>query len=334
VSLSLKKWLSSHYQTWLSRRLPAQKQHRLQQKNLFIFPSLLGASYFATISIFWLLGTNYDNNLILALCYLLISIFFVGIFHTYLNLHGLALQVTDAKPIYAGELALIELCFTRSGKRQHNSISIGWDSAHRQVIDWQGEDKVLIKLPVRVLQRGLFIPPRLSIKSYYPLGLLRCWCELAMDTTVLVYPTPVKCDSPVISSSASEPSDTQGSSQSISGQQQEFQELQLHRSGEPLTQVAWKQYARTGVLYKKHYADYASDISALNWHNYPGVESEMRLQHLCFEALELATQQRPFSLQLPGVELAAADTKQHLNAVLSALALFQVNADVSSQERV
>jgi len=41
-----------------------------------------------------------------------------------------------------------------------------------------------------------------------------------------------------------------------------------------------------------------------------------------------------FSLQLSGVELVAADTKLHLMAVLSPSALYQVNADVSSQERV
>ena len=331
---SLKKWLSSHYQSWLNNRSPAQKQHRLQQKNLFIFPSLLGASYLVTIGVFWLLGTNYANNLILALSYFLISIFFVSIFHTYFNLQGLGFVVAAAKPIYAGELALIELSFIRSGKRLHRSISIGWGDSHWQSVDWQGEDKIVLKLPVRVLQRGIFIPPRLNIRSYYPLGLLRCWCELALDTTVLVYPSPVKCESSLLNSSTSELSERQLATQSISSQQQEFQELQLHRSGEPLTQVAWKQFARTGVLYKKHYADYAADISVLSWHNYPGVEPEIRLQHLCFKALELAAQQRSFSLELPGVELSAADTKQHLNAVLSALALFPVNAEVSSQVRL
>ncbi|MCJ8338882.1 MAG: DUF58 domain-containing protein [Pseudomonadales bacterium] len=327
---NLKKWLAGYYQFWLNNRLPAQKQQRLQQKNLFIFPSLLGACYLVLITIFWLLGTNYANNLILGLCYLLISIFLLSIFHTYLNLHGLHLAVGNSKPVYAGELAQIELYVMRRLKRQYNSISIGWGSSLSQVIDWQGEDKVLVKLPVRVLQRGLFQPPRVSLKSYYPLGLMRCWCHLAIDTTVLVYPSPVKFDNTHSSSSAGELQEGNLSSQIISGQQQEFQELQLYRNGEPLTQVAWKQFARSGVLYKKHFTDYASDSSALNWHNYPGVEPEMRLQYLCYEALEFAAQQRSFSLQLPGVEIAAADTKSHLNAVLSALALFQINPDLSS----
>ena len=88
---------------WLDSRAPLSGQHKLSQKNLYTFPNLTGLGLTTTIIILWLLGTNYQNNLILGLSYLLISLFVVAIWHAFSNLVSLEVKAVTAHPGFAGD---------------------------------------------------------------------------------------------------------------------------------------------------------------------------------------------------------------------------------------
>ena len=75
----------------------------LNRKNLYTFPNFTGLIYLLITAVIWLLGTNYQNNLILGLSYLLVSIFVVGILHAFANLAGISIRFVGARPAFAGE---------------------------------------------------------------------------------------------------------------------------------------------------------------------------------------------------------------------------------------
>ncbi len=320
-----KTWALSYYHKVIAKRQVLKQQHVLKQSNLFIFPSLLGLGYLLLIFLLWLLGTNYENNLVLGICYLLISIFLISIFHTYFNLQGLAISGQDSEAVFCGELAMITLSFERRAKRQYSAIELSWVASEYfepsdavQTLFLAGPDALssVIILPLKTQQRGLLLVPKLALKSYYPLGLLRCWCQLSIDSKVLVYPKAVAAKSAAFVDSDS----SNGHKRSLV--EREFEELQLYREGEPISHIAWKHYARTDVLYKKNFQGLSSDESCLHWQQYPNVDPELRLQYLCHAALILDNSHQVFSLQIPNETVTAATGKRHLVLVLTALARF------------
>ena len=321
-------WFVNIYQRALYKRRHLKKQHQLAQRNLFIFPSLLGLFYLLFILLLWLLGTNYQNNLILALSYLLLSIMLISIFHCYFNMSGLKISVDSAAPVFCGDLALIPVRFMASEEHKHQGLSFGWYKSSMQTLAWDGQ-KTIHTLNIATQQRGVFQPPRLVLKSYYPLGLLRCWCLLPLDVQVLVYPLPELGERHL---SAVDKSEEQSRNDlvTVSGNDEdEYQGLRLHRSGDSVNKIAWKQYARTGTLYNKDYSGNQQQSTCLDWRHYSVSSTEKKLQHICFDALQLSQQQCVYSLKLPGVSIEPGAGDVHLQQVLGALAMFEFESHQS-----
>ena len=331
---NIRQRLAVAYQRFLGRRNPLKKQQTLTQQNLFIFPSLLGASYLLIVLILWLLGTNYNNNLILALAYLMVSIALINIYHTFVNMRGLQVRAAPVSPVYSGDEAYVELIFERQNSKQQQAVSVSWqpftidnqstrESAFEEVLDWKNNKQSRVILATKTHFRGRHQPARVRIKSYYPLGLLKCWSDVAIQAAVIVYPRPVeykqtKSDSDVIQSQR------QASKIStVMSVEQEFQGLKNYNQGEAMTHIAWKQYARSGVLYKKDYFTSGAQSTDLDWQHYQGVETERRLQHLVYQARQLHAHTIPFRLVLPDLVIEAGSGDQHLQQVLTALALFK-----------
>ena len=63
----------------------------------------------------WLLGTNYDNNLILALAFLLGSILITCILHTHASLAGLKVELMQIQEGFVGDELPSESAFEQSG---------------------------------------------------------------------------------------------------------------------------------------------------------------------------------------------------------------------------
>lgn len=332
---NIKQRLAVTYQRFLTKRNPLKKQQRLTQQNLFIFPSLLGASYLLVILILWLLGTNYNNNLILALAYLMISIILISIFHTFMNMRGLQVKATPIAPVYSGDTAFIEYLFEREDSKLHQGIIISWQpfkiDGHSQenieidehALDWQKEKQGKVVLPEKTHYRGRHQPSRLRVKSYYPLGLLKCWSDVAVAAPIIVYPQPVEYKKTTSQSDTDQGQTQSKQPNSITNAEQEFQGLKNYNEGETMTHIAWKQYARSGVLYKKDYFTSNSQSLDLDWQHYDGVEAERRLQHLTYRAQQLHANDIAFRLLLPDLVIEAGSGEQHLKQVLTALALFK-----------
>ncbi len=304
---------------WVSRRMPAATKIRLDQAKLFIFPSRAGFAYIALIIALWLLATNYENNLIFAITFLLSSLLVTAILHSYANLAGLEVSFVGAEPVYAGREAQFDICLSRSGKRQRHGLKLHYYGGETESAELVATREQTVSLPMKTRRRGWFRPGRVTLESQYPLGLLRVWTHLDLDCQVLVYPQP-RSPGPM------QPSLARG----VSGLRQatvgsdDFAGFKVYTTGEPLQHVSWKHYARERGLLTKYYADAIDERIWLDWEAWPGMDREQRLSRLCGRLLEVCQGQTEYGLRLPGIEIPLARGEGHKARILRALALFEL----------
>lgn len=301
---------------WLDRHIPPARQIQLNRKNLFIFLSPQGGAYLFIAVLIWIGATNFQNNLIMALCFLLLAILFVVIHQTFANLSGLTLRFTKAQPVFAGETAHCQIELESASDRQN--LLIGWPGEALLSASVLAGQTHRLQLPVKTTGRGRMRPGRLQLQSIYPMGLIRCWSWLDLDVEVLVYPDPLEGDA----LSASD-RNADGQDAVIAGTE-DFFALRPYVPGDALSSVAWKQYAAGRGLMVREYVDYQGSGLWLDYAKLTDPDPETRLSRLCFTALELSARQQPFGLNVPGCLLQPATGEAHLAQTLRALALCPV----------
>ena len=320
----LRQALKQRYQQWIFRRLPPVKKIRLDNRKLFIFPTRAGFVFFTLLLLLWLIATNFENNLVFAFTFLLTSLFIVGIFHTFLNLSGLKIEGGKAAPGFAGKTAEFEYLLSQGGKRRRYNIEILYPGVEPAFVSLMGREIKAVYLSISVKKRGWLQAQRITVKSVYPLGLLKVWTYLQFDTKALVYPKAI--DAPLPSQLAAGQGDKTPPQNYIAHNSgsEDFVGLEKYRLGESLRHIAWKQYAREQGLQTKHYADAIDDELWLDWEALPGMDTEARLSRLCAWALRFSESPQPYGLRLPDLELAPSTGHSHGDAVLRELALFEL----------
>ncbi len=307
---------------WLDKRVARAQSITLTRRNLFIFPTATGFAFLLLSFVLWLLGSSYQNNLVLALSYLLISLLVVAIFHTYANLAGLQVKVLGAKPAFAGESVHFILQVQGKRGKSYDNLMIRWWNGEAASFDFTGEQPGQIQVAVHAARRGYLQPGKLLIASRFPLGLIRCWSWLNLDARALIFPKPLKTD---FSKQALADNDSAHGEQLAKGD--EFAGLKEYRAGDPVKHIAWKHYAREQGLYCKEYSSARSSDSWLEWLHFPHLSPEDRLSALCYWALQFERSGIAYGLRLPGKQLPPALSHEHRLTVLSALACFDIQQD-------
>lgn len=303
---------------WVDRRSPRTGSVTLNRKNLYTFPNLSGAMYLLTTLVIWMLGTNYQNNLILALAYLMVSVFVVAILHSFANLAGVTVKFIEGKPAFAGEPAAFVLELSSVHKYGCDHLELRWPGSGTQTLTLNPNEPLRVTLHVPARERGYLRPGRLLVQSRFPLGIIRCWSWLNLDAAALIYPSPVACEEP--RHQASSGSEEGGSSQRGGD---DFSGLRDYQAGDPIKHIAWKQYAQEKGLLTKEYEAYFSAEKWLDWHSL-NLPQELRLSGLCYWALEYERRQVPYGLALPSLTLAPDLGDFHRHNVLKALAEFNL----------
>lgn len=311
---------------WLERRSPPANRVTLDHGKLFILPSRAGLGFVLVIALLWLLGTNYENNLVFALTFLLVSLFAVLPVHTFANLSGVHLQLLEARPAFAGDFAEANIVVSRGGKRPREWIELGWP-AHQLEDGEQGarldlversSEETCVTLPV--VQRGRVKAPRLRVQSFFPLGLFRCWSMVDLDIEFLVYPRPIAAG-PLPVGAAAGGENSEAPLAQIRGDD-DFVGLKAYRPGDSLRHVAWKQYAAGRDLNSKEYESHTDARLWLDWDLLAGRDVEVRLGNLCHWALQAEREQIAYGLRIPGSTIEPDLGPNHQQRVLTALALF------------
>lgn len=306
-------------QRWLSRRSPKARVVVLRHRSIYVLPTRYGLSFMALLVAMWLLGTNYENNLILAISFLLLSVLIVSTLYTYRNLAGLEFQPLATGSGFVGNHAQFPLRVSaaQSKPRIYENIHISVKEELPVVLDLVSEREQQISLTVLAHRRGWLEPGRLLIETSFPFGLMRAWSWIELETGAIIYPAPIASDLPPLAQA------NENYGELISRDNvEDFDGLMPYRPGANLSQVAWKQYARGAGLHLKEYVGYQSQDIWLDWHLLPGLDTEARLSRLCFWVLQLGKTTDLYGLRLPNQKLELGSGKQHQERLLKALALY------------
>ena len=317
---SLVNSLRNKFWQWVARRAPKAPAVTLQHKSIYVFPGRQGLLFTFVLGLMWLLGTNYENNLILAAAFLLMSMMIVSVVHAFRNLAGLRFTAIGSQPVFAGDYVRFDVLLEAAPRTDHENIRLSLDENVSIAVDVPKAGEQRLNLSAKTHRRGWFEPGRLSVKSHYPLGLIRAWSWIQLDAKALVYPAPLASAAPPMKPANSQQGDYLSRENS-----EDFQGFQRYQVGAPLAHVAWKQFARGAGLHLKDYVGYQNQQVWLDWDGLPGLDTETRLSQLCYWALELAKTHTEFGLRLPDTTIELGVGSTHQDRVLRALALFEVD---------
>jgi uncharacterized protein (DUF58 family) len=311
---------------WLDKRAPLATQHKLAQHNLYTFPNLTGLGLCITILIIWLMGTNYQNNLVLGIAYLLISFFVVAIWQAYANVAGLEIKAVTTQPGFAGDNIRFTLQLITPNPSGCEHLELSWPGGKKIIADLDCNTSIEIEIPCPSHHRGFLFPGRLLIESRYPLGVIRCWTHINLDMVGLVFPKPV---------AGAEPEHSAGEEESEKSNHKKGGDdpgtLRNYQPGDSLKHIAWKLFARERGLHTKQNEQTLSNEKWLDWSGL-SLPQEKRLSVLCYWALQYEQAGIQYGLLLPEKKITPNTGYQHLQAVLSELAVFGLKKPMSEKK--
>jgi uncharacterized protein (DUF58 family) len=161
-------------------------------------------------------------------------------------------------------------------------------------------------------------PRRLRVFSEYPTGLFRARARIDPDLECLVYPKPVSAPAAVAKTAAA-----RGEGETTSGTGvDDFQGLQVYRSGDPPQRIHWQSYSRGRGLHVKTFggqagADWLLDLGAI-----PGGDIENKLSVLCYHVLQGHRQRCSLAMKLGALTISPGCGRVHRDRCLRALALY------------
>lgn len=314
---SIKSFFKKRAQGWLNKRIPAGAEQQLSNRNVFILPTGFGYAYLFSVFILFLLGTNYQNNLIILMSYLFASVFVVSMHHSFFNLSRLHFKMNNKVTAFALQTINIPLAVTT--KKQRFDINFTFVDNDPKRVDVIAVGQSAINIPYTPQTRGLNNPGRLKIWSEYTFGLFVCWTHLDFDCAITTYPAKKVFNN--IKHDASEQHAELNGNTVVEGGD-DFGELRQYKQGESNAQIAWKQLARgQGLLTKTSQSELGSSVW-LGLEQLPSAPIEKKLEMLCFLILDHHKRNIPFGLVLGTFEIAPSVGNKHISACLEALAFY------------
>ena len=310
-----REWFKHKFSVWLAKRQPAQTQVELGQSVIYILPSRFGWWFVFLIALLYLMGTNYQNNLILLLSFMLLSLLMVMMLLAFLNMHKLKLAVKQDAQCFAPEPATLPLQLSGNHCQM---LHIGLrGQRQRQLLEILSQEQTFT-LALPLLSRGYYPLPRLELSSTFPLGLFRCWSYPALSSAIWVYPEAIEQFN-VNTERLAE----QATKQTASHALQEPDDVKNYRAGDSPKRILWRKLASSPEqpVVRSHSGE-ASPLP--HWIKIPALQGaalETVLSHACFHLLALEQQGHSYGLQTPSVTIAPAKGAMHLERCLQELAL-------------
>jgi len=311
ISLASIKILNKTFDRWLSRRVPSQFQHKLSNRNIFIMPTRFGFAYLFFVLLLFLLGTNYQNNIILLLSYLLASLFITVMLHSFYNFSQLTLSSNATQTSFAKQV--INFPITVTGRKAHYDINFQFStplSKQKKVTLAEcNTEGVEVLLPWYAQQRGIYTLGRVKVFSEYSLGLFITWSQLDFSHQAVVFPQPKKLNAnqQLLATIDNHDQSSDANRQSMADGD-DYTELKNYVLGESKARIAWKQLARGQGKLSKNYQTQQGGLRWLQLSKMPNIDIETKLQFLCFLILEYSKNNQKFGLilDLPSSSLSSS----------------------------
>lgn len=328
---SVKKLINTSFERWLSRRNPQQYEHQLTSRNIMIYPSRFGFTYLLFVVVLFLLATNYQNNIILLLSYLLASLFITVMLHSFYNITKLSFSSIAQQSGYANDTLYFPI-YVKTTKI-HYDINAFFSNRSLPTIASKIEQCQLganiLTLTYKPTSRGQHQLGRVTVFSEYSLGFFVSKSILDFGHCALVYPQPKTLNLTKLLGGSQTKDNASNTHQTSNFKgNDDFFELKRFVIGESNSSIAWKQEAKGRGRFSKHYHQYQSQLVWLSIIDMPGESVEMKLSYLSFLVSELTALNQEFGLALSSnvndksINIAPNTGVKHQQACLTALALY------------
>lgn len=317
IRTKVKYAFNRKFNLWLTNRIPAKATHVLNNKSIFIFPTRLGFSYLFVLILLFLLGTNYQNNVIILISYLMASLFITVMMQSFFNFSGLTCSSNQEFNGFANQTLSIPIALNTNNDKTDLHFSLV--DQEEAVID-SINTKLDVSIPFKMTKRGVFSPGRVKVESEYSLGLFKTWSWLDFGYEIIVFPEPLALKDSIQSHAK------MGDYESTAGQSikglDDFSDLSTYKEGDPLSRVAWKHFARGQGKLIKNYQENLSDDKWLCIKDMPSNNVETKLRFLSFLILQYSREERRFGLDLGELKLTPETGNAHLLSCLTALSYY------------
>lgn len=328
----VRNFFQERFNYWLSKRIPPANRHYLTSKNIFIFPTRFGFAYIAFVLILFLLGTNYQNNIIILVSFLLASFFITAMLHSFNNFSGLVVVSDSVEKGFAEQDITFRLTLLTDKPRfdlhaQFANKQLA--SSKVKLMDCQTDGAILL-LRLANQRRGERKLGRVRISSEYAFGLFKSWSVLDFGHKVIVYPKRLILPNAQYQMTGIQQDDGVSIySDNVQVGHDDFAELKSFVLGESLSRTAWKQLAKGQGHYSKHYQESQGSPRWLKLSDMPEVSLEKKLSYLAYLICELTQDKQSFGLLLDGGMgekagrlIEPATGSKHQEACLTALAYY------------
>lgn len=267
---------------------------------VYIVPTAFGFYFLGGSVLMILIGSAYSNNLVNLLGFFMLALCFTAMSATARNVSGIVIARIEKVRGFAGEELPISMVVKNQTANEKSNcdfsikglVKINQYDA-RGVVRGHGELRLVasFKSPLR----GFHHFDLVSLATTAPFGLFKAWQYQPVDIDAVIYPERSGIERlPQNAESTS----SLGGSLSQSGTE-DFLELRGYRAGDNLRRVAWKAFARSGVMLTQEFIDTAPAGLLLDL-NSPALQHlplEGRLKQLS-KWIDLAqNQRRPFVLK-------------------------------------
>jgi uncharacterized protein (DUF58 family) len=257
----------------------------------------------------WMAAINYSNNLVYGILYLIGSLTFVSLFHTWRNLAALEVDDVRLHSAFAGEEIRLELhlrnptprkifglFFARLERGSRRALPLPMPAGGLLRLD--AADTRTVNLFFPAMRRGRYRLDSIIIRSSYPFGLVYASYRLRQSKDYYVYPAlRGETQLPELHSSGEhgipvgpKPGD-------------DFAGVRAYSPGESLRHVDWKAYARGRPLSVKQFTGGDDHELLLDAATLDSLPIEERLSQLALWIVTAEKEDLPYSLHAGNLQL-------------------------------
>ena len=304
------QWFRQRLNNWLNKRQPPARQVTLSQKIIYILPSRFGLWYILLLILLYFLGTNYQNNVILLMSYMLVSVLLLALVLAWRNLHNITVSCAPVLSAYATETLMVPVALQTPEPKQQ--IQCYFHSQQQPSV--LADANLHVMVPLLAENRGYYPLPRLTVHSYYPFGLFNCKSMLMLDYHFWVFPKPLPSES--VEALAVD----RGTKNQIAA---DYDTIRSYHPGDSLKLMLWKRLARDPDNPVVKHAP-SSPVPEPDWITIPtvtGAALEVALSKACYMMLQLEQRSKPYGLRINTKSISPSCGQQHLQRCLRELAL-------------
>jgi uncharacterized protein (DUF58 family) len=300
----------------------------MKRERIRALPTGLWLLFGPVLGCMWLAAVNYSNNLVYGVLYLVASLTFVSLFHTWRNLASLEIEQVRFHPAFAREEVRVEIHVRNTGTvpiyalhfavatphmRARDAVPLRHPDAGAQLAPGDSRN---LELHFPADRRGRYRIEALLVRTSFPFGLIGARFRVPLKASYFVYPAAKGSD-------LLPERHTGGQSGFVFSTHggDDFAGVRPYQPGESLRHVDWKAYARGRPLSVKQFAGGDGRELWLDPAEITGLPLELRLSQLAYWIVLVEKQEVPYGFRYGSLTLPPGLGPDHARRALETLAV-------------